>query len=120
MFEKSFVLVNSDQEDLIRNASLKISLFKCLIIFLSICGLVKLISWINKFLKFIQRNCNRLIKKMSFTKSLNKNNNNNSINNYNNNNNNNNVKLFKRTDEDHEGLENKKKPKCRCCSTKHN
>jgi hypothetical protein len=117
MFEKSFVLVNSEQEDLIRNASLKISLFKCIIIFLSICGLIKLISWIGKFLKFIQRNCNRLVKKMSFTKNLNKNNNKSNINNNSNNNNN---KLFKKPDDAYDKLENKRKPRCKCCSTKQN
>ena len=74
---QNLIFINKEQEESIKTASLKFSLFKCLVIILCISGAYKVLSWIRNFFQFIQHNYGKIIKKFSSTKNLNRNNSNN-------------------------------------------
>lgn len=104
---KNFILINSDQQDVLKTAAFKIGFFKCLIIFLSIFGFIKVINWIRKLCHFIQKYHNKIMKKISLTRSLNTNNNNN-----------NNSKICSKSIQENKYLIEKKNKLCKCCANK--
>ena len=61
---KNFILINSDQQDVLKTAAFKIGFFKCLIIFLSIFGSIKVVNWIRKLCHFIQKYHNKTDKEI--------------------------------------------------------
>jgi len=103
---KNFILINSDQQDVLKTAAFKIGFFKCLIIFLSIFGSIKVINWIRKLCHFIQKYHNKIMKKISLTRSLNTNNNNN------------NSKICSKSIQENKYLIEKKNKLCKCCANK--
>lgn len=103
---KNFILINSDQQDVLKTAAFKIGFFKCLIIFLSIFGFIKVINWIRKLCDLFQKYHNKIMKKISLTRSLNTNNNNN------------NSKICSKSIQENKFLIEKKNKLCKCCANK--